>query len=421
MSKELIGVITTPLFTGAIGYVTNWTGIWMLFNPVHFKGVRLPGLATLAQLLPRKIQQVPGIMNGGVGWQGIIPSRAAKMGSIAVDKGIAKVGSPEEFFGRLDQNELTRHIVDSSREDMRAIVERAIEREHPQLWRQLTPELREAALDRVERELPAVVDDVVVELRDNIDHLLDIKLMVIRHIEAHPELANKIFRSVGERELRFIINFGFFFGFGLGIPIAALTALGGAWVLFICGPILGWVTNWLAIVMIFEPVEWRRVGPFKWKGLFLRRQREVADVYAEVVASDVVTVENIADELLHGASADRTRRLIMNALRPSLDQALGGLRPAVRLAVGPREYGAIREALAEEGAEYAIKPLAAPDFNRRQAERIEQLMAEQMRDMPPADFSEMLRSAIRQDEWLLLAHGGALGVLGGAIHFLAFA
>jgi hypothetical protein len=85
MSKELIGVLVTPLFTGVIGYATNWTGIWMLFNPVQFKGVRLPGLRALAQLLPRKIQQVPGIMNGGLGWQGIIPSRAAKMGSIAVD------------------------------------------------------------------------------------------------------------------------------------------------------------------------------------------------------------------------------------------------------------------------------------------------------------------------------------------------
>src|SRR5213593_4202306 len=123
--SDSVKALTIPLFTGAIGYLTNWTGVLMLFYPIRFKGVRLPGLRALAQLLPRKIQQVPGVMNGGVGWQGIIPSRAAKMGSIAVDKGIAKVGSPREFFERLDQAELTRHIVDSSRDDMRAIVEGA--------------------------------------------------------------------------------------------------------------------------------------------------------------------------------------------------------------------------------------------------------------------------------------------------------
>jgi hypothetical protein len=90
MDGELLKELTIPLFTGAIGYLTNWSGVWMLFYPVSFAGWRVPGLRRLAPLLPRRIQQIPGVMQGGVGWQGIIPSRAAKMGSIAVDKGIAE-------------------------------------------------------------------------------------------------------------------------------------------------------------------------------------------------------------------------------------------------------------------------------------------------------------------------------------------
>src|SRR5215204_4883784 len=79
--SELPKAITIPLFTGAIGYVINWTGVWMLFYPVRFAGFRVPGLAPMVTLLPRKVQQIPGFMHGAVGWQGIIPSRAAKMGS----------------------------------------------------------------------------------------------------------------------------------------------------------------------------------------------------------------------------------------------------------------------------------------------------------------------------------------------------
>ena len=71
MSDELLNLITVPLFTGAIGYTTNWSGVWMLFNPVHFRGTRVPGLKALVPLLPRKIQQIPGVMHGGIGWQGI--------------------------------------------------------------------------------------------------------------------------------------------------------------------------------------------------------------------------------------------------------------------------------------------------------------------------------------------------------------
>ena len=40
--------------------------------------------------------------------------------------------------------------------------------------------------------------------------------------------------------------------------------------------------------------------------------------------------------------------------------------------------------------------------------------------MPPSDFAEMLRTATREDEWLLLLHGAVLGLAGGLLHLLIF-
>src|SRR5437667_1326182 len=134
MSQHLIKEITIPIFSGFIGYATNWTGVWMLFNPLEFKGFRLPGLRPLAHVLPRRIQQIPGVMQGGVGWQGIIPSRAAKMGSIAVDKGIAKLGSPADFYRRLEPEAIAEHILETARGEIRELVDRIMEREYPDTW-----------------------------------------------------------------------------------------------------------------------------------------------------------------------------------------------------------------------------------------------------------------------------------------------
>jgi uncharacterized membrane protein YheB (UPF0754 family) len=420
-TSEIISLVTVPFFMGAIGYVTNWTGVWMLFEPVRFKGFKVPGLRKVAELFPRKVQDVPGIMNGGLGWQGIIPSRAAKMGSIAVDKGIAKLGGASEFYERLEPEKMAQHIVESSRGDIRELVETAVQREHPQLWHQLTPELREAVHERVERQFPDIVHSVTDEIGTNIDQLLDVKLMVIRKIEERPELSNKIFRSVGAKEFRFIINFGFFFGFACGIPSAGIFyLLHSPITLVVLGMIVGWTTNWLAIWMIFEPVQPKRVLGYKWQGLFIRRQPEVADIYSEVIAEDIITLENIGEELLHGARADRTRSMVRSALRPAIDQAVGSVRPLIRLAVGPREYDAIRETVALEGVEYTMTPLTDSDFNREQGQRIQKLIADRMREMSPSDFSEMLRSVVKQDEWLLIAHGAVLGIVGGGLHAVLF-
>jgi uncharacterized membrane protein YheB (UPF0754 family) len=416
--------ITIPIFSGIIGYVTNWSGVIMLFYPIRFRGIRIPGLAPLVHLMPRKIQQIPGFMVGGIGWQGIIPSRAAKAGSIAVDKGIAKLGNASDFYRQLDPEKMADHVLESARRDMRDVVERIIQRENPDLWRDLPPGFRERIHERVQEQLPDIVHGIVTkDIQRNIDQLLDVKLMVIRRMEANPELANRIYTEVGSRELKLIINFGFLFGFLLGFPVAAISELliHGWWVLPVLGIFVGYITNLLAIHMIFEPVEEKKyLGFIRFQGLFLRRQREAGDVYAKVIADDVITLKNIGEELMNGPRSDRTRRMIEDALRPAVDRAVGRARPAVRVAVGAREYDAIRDSVAAEGAEYTMVPLVDEQFNREQSVRVRELISERIRAMPPADFSEMLRSAMREDEWLLYLHGAVLGFGGGLAHLAVF-
>jgi uncharacterized membrane protein YheB (UPF0754 family) len=414
VKESLVAILTVPPITGVIGYVTNWTGVLMLFYPVHFKGVRAPWITKMARWLPYKVRQIPGIMVGGIGWQGIVPSRSAKMGSLAVDSGIAKLGTPKEFFNQLDPEKITAQIVESTREDVGDVVEKVMCRENPELWDDLPTQVKELVVQRVRDQLPDIVGHLTEQIGENIDQLVDVKLMVIKRFE--PELANRIFLDMGRRELKFIQNFGFVFGFIVGIPVAAIMAFTSPWILVGLGPVIGWVTNQVALWMIYEPPEWRRYGPIRFKGLFIRRQPEVSEVYAKVVSEEILTVAEFGNELLHGPQSDRTRTLIEDAMRPAIDRAIGPARQAVRVAVGPEEYDQIRRAFAAEPADRMMIPLTDPEFSQGQAKTMGKLIVERMREMPGKDFGEMLRTATREDEWLLLLHGGVLGLFGGLIH-----
>ena len=419
MSSSTLALITVPVFTGVIGYTTNWTGVLMLFYPVHFKGLRAPWLQRVARRLPYKVRQIPGLMIGGLGWQGIVPSRAAKMGSLAVDSGIAKLGTPQEFFNQLDPKKIAEQIIVSTREEIPAIVDRIMLRENPELWNDLPDQIKGLIVERVQRQLPEVVDSLTQEIGEHIEDLVDVKLMVIKRFD--PELANRVFLEMGERELNFIKNFGFFFGFALGIPVAILTHFVTLWWLLpILGVIIGYVTNWVALWMIYEPPEWRGVGRLRWQGLFIRRQPEVSDVYATIVADEILTLSEFGQELLGGPQSDRTRILIESAMIPAIDQAVGPLRPAVRVAVGHEEYEELRHAFATEPIDELMGPLTDPEFSRTQSAQMRKLIAERMREMAPAEFGDLLRTATREDEWLLLLHGAVLGLAGGLIHLAIF-
>jgi uncharacterized membrane protein YheB (UPF0754 family) len=420
-TSEWVRLVSIPFFTGAIGWLINWTGLIMLFNPVRFYGVRVPGLLEAATLLPRKLQEIPGWMEGAVGWQGIVPARAAKMGSISVDKAIAKLGTPSEFFQELEPDKMAEHIVSLFEPEVPAIVDRTMRREQPELWHNLPPRMRQAVYVRVQEQLPDIVHQITDEIGEYIDQLLDPKLMVIDHFEKNPALVNRIFKDIGKKELRLMVNFGFLFGFLFGIPVAIITHfVTDWWLLPLLGVFVGWTTNLLGMYVIFEPVEPRKIGPLKLHGLFLRRQDEVASVYARIIADEVVTLENIGNFLLYGPRGDRTRQMLEEAMGPAIDRAIGPARAAVRVAIGAREYDTIRESFAIETAGHTLKGFQDPAFSRQQGERMRSLIERRTREMPSRDFVEMLRSAIKEDEWMLYLHGAVMGFAGGIIHLLIF-
>jgi uncharacterized membrane protein YheB (UPF0754 family) len=419
VSFRTIAIITVPFVTGVIGYLTNWTGVLMLFYPVEFRGWRARWLTRIARWMPYKVRQVPGIMLGGIGWQGIIPSRAAKMGSLAVDSGIAKLGTPQEFFEQFGVEKIASHMAEAMRAEVGEIVDRVMRREQPRLWEQLPEQIRRMVIQRVEDQLPDIARHLTDEIGEHIDQLIDVKLMVIKRFDG--ELANRVFLDMGKRELDFLKNFGFVFGFILGIPIAVLTHfLTFWWLLPILGVIVGYVTNWAALWLIYEPPEPTRYGPLTLQGRFIRRQPEVAEVYAKIVSQEILTVSEFGQELLHGPQSDRTRVLIESAMRPAIDRAIGPARLPLRVAVGSRDYDALRDAFAHEPVDRIMDPLQDPEFSREQAATMERLIEERMRELPPEDFGEMLRTATKEDEWLLLLHGAVLGLAGGLVHLAIF-
>ena len=290
MSTSTLALITVPFVTGAIGYLTNWTGVLMLFYPVHFRGVRAEWLASFARMLPYKLRQIPGIMVGGIGWQGIIPSRAAKMGSLAVDSGIAKLGTPSEFFQQLDPEKIAEQIIDGMRGEMHDTVDAIMEREHPRLW---TSCPRRSAARSSTRPAAATGGRPPADRRDRGEHRSARRReadgdQAVRPRAREPRVPRHgKARAEVHPELRLLLRLR------AQNSVAALTHFVTYWWLLpVLGVVVGYVTNWVALWMIYEPAEPLRIGPFRIQGLFVKRQPEVADVYARIVADEIVTVAN---------------------------------------------------------------------------------------------------------------------------------
>ncbi|MEM9227646.1 MAG: DUF445 family protein [Verrucomicrobiota bacterium] len=69
-----------------------------------------------------------------------------------------------------------------------------------------------------------------------------------------------------------------------------------AWIPFVTA-LIGWVTNWVAIQMLFRPREPKRFLFVTWQGLIPRRQADVAEKAAEVIEQEILSQHTIRTEL----------------------------------------------------------------------------------------------------------------------------
>ncbi|WP_028475881.1 hypothetical protein [Nocardia sp. CNY236] len=430
--KIIVDLITFPLFSALAGWLTNWTGVLMLFWPVRFRGIRIPGLSVLYPFLPRRVQVLPTFSDDGyrLGFQGFIPARAEKMASICVDKALMRIGSPKDFIHELDLDGVADQIAARAHDQVRTLVDELMYQENPDLWRGVPRAAKELVYERIERELPALSRRAFASLGTNVDHLIDIKSFVIRYLRENPTILKDLTTTIAAPELRFMVRIGL-----LGAPFGVLLAL----YLHIhqSVPVFGWLPGWvivllasasigvavnvIAVKMVFEPGDPQPRYKYLWKqALLAKRQPQAATDLAHILAYQVLTSTNVSTELLDGPNGDKTRHLLERLIAEEITRQLGPTTGLVRAALGRRQFDNLTVGAA--GAAVGLAPSLVDDtqFALEQAMTIDRFATDKLRRLTPGEFMEMFYASVEQDAWLLYLHGAGLGLVVGAAHLLVF-
>lgn len=227
-------------------------------------------------------------------------------------------------------------------------------------------------------------------------------------------LLNRMFREVGDKEFRFIVNSGIYFGFTIGI-VQAVTYLiiNQWWVLPLFGLIVGYATDWLALKLLFNPREPVRILGVTFQGLFLKRQREVARDYGALLAKEILTSKNLFEALLRGPYSDRLFLLVQKHVQQVIDDQSSIARPLVVLAVGSRQYQEMKRSVARKVMDRAPDTMRHAEAYTTEAMDIHTTVVEKMQALPPTQFEGILRPAFQADEWILTTVGAVLGFLVG--------
>ena len=132
------------------------------------------------------------------GWQGIIPAKSHKMASKAVELVTSKLISVEEQFEKLNAEEIVEEMRPRLEALSRSIIEEAMKKELPVVWLLLPKAQKEALFQDTAVQFPKVISELLLDVKSNINELLDIEKMMVEGLTEDPTMLNRIFQKCGE-------------------------------------------------------------------------------------------------------------------------------------------------------------------------------------------------------------------------------
>ncbi|KAL9180753.1 hypothetical protein ACHAXT_011206 [Thalassiosira profunda] len=390
-----------PIIAGLVGYVTNVLALEMTFRPIEFFGLEL-----------FRIKNQPW---GLFGWQGIIPTKAEKMASVCFDLMTTKLLNIKEIFDRLDPSKFSEVMEDALLLMLDSIVDEVATEHMPKVWTNLPKEVKDEVVVAMNIESEEFLRTFMEEVKIHVDDILDIKEMTVSACVREKRLVNKIFQECGEKEFRFIRRSGFYFGslFGL-VQMGVFWVYDANWILPLFGFLVGWATNWLALKVIFRPLNPHKIGPFTIHGIFLKRQQEVSETFARVNCVEILHTKAIWETILTGPLSPNFYAMLRAHSIVFTEKLVGGLKPLAITAMGSDQFSEMKEEIALKIARGLPEIMPHSYQYTTEALDMENTIREKMQKLSYPEFEGVLHPAFEEDEILLIFVGGVLGLCAGA-------
>ena len=433
-----------PFVSGIVGWATNVLALHMTFYPIDFKGLKIwqpegqpfgffgwqvslrPSLSI--DMTPFQVSEDhyeysnacwslnPADFRRRSCSQGIIPAKAGKMAEIMVELMTSKLIDVREVFSRMDPKRMSRILSEDARGSLYKVVDGLGETQLPNIWSLVPSSALDECVIYLSEDIDRYVEGLMEELKNNIEEVMDLKHLVVSTALNQKELVVQMFQQIGESEFAFIRISGFYFGFAFGVIQSGIFYLYDAWWLLpVCGFLVGYVTNWLALKVIFAPIEPVQCGPFRAQGLFLKRQNEVSVMFAELSADYFLKPEGMWGEILRGARFERFKLMVENYTYRYMCEYLGNAKLPVMIYLGQEGLNHLSLKMASIILKDLPLIIPASYAYTEQAMEIETTIETKLKHLPPIDFEGVLHPVFQEDEIKLIVVGGLLGFAAGML------
>jgi len=111
---------------------------------------------------------------------------------------------------------------------------------------------------------------------------------------------------------------------------------------------IGWITNWIAIKMLFHPRDPKRILGITFHGIFPKRQTQFAGKLGKLVSDEFLSYEDIEGKISSPENLKNIMPLVETHIDDFLRHRLGKEMPMISAFIGEKTIGKMKDALMKE-------------------------------------------------------------------------
>lgn len=181
--------------------------------------------------------------------------------------------------------------------------------------------------------------------------------------------------------------------------------------------VIGYVTNYIAIKMLFYPRRPINLRLFTIQGIFPKRKTLLARRMAKLVAEELLSMDQLKEEIDRQATQGEIREAIEEEVENYLKEKISSLNPLISTFINDNRMLQLRDKICRE-IESFIPKITRQFFNRLDTVDLENMVFEQVASFTSDKLENMMMSVI-QDELKFIEWAGAfLGFTIGLIQVL---
>lgn len=185
---------------------------------------------------------------------------------------------------------------------------------------------------------------------------------------------------------------------------------------------IGWLTNWIAVKMLFHPKEPINLGFFKLQGIFHQRQKDIALKLGNTIERKLLSHADIHDILTSDDFVQKILPIVERNLDDFVTHRLTGIHPM--LAMLPESMvGMIKEKLMDEFARFIPKVMDGAGDALEEHVNIKEIIRQKIENFDVSELEDILFSILKSEFKMIEYIGGVLGFFIGIsqlliIHFI---